>query len=56
MKYFICPEDPDYIPFIEAENINEAKSKKCALCIGSYLDDFECDGLREVSASTAKTS
>lgn len=51
MKYFLCPEDPDGIPFIEAEDITEAKEKMCSPCIKASPDDFECDGPIEADPS-----
>ena len=51
MKYFLCPEDPDGIPFIEAEDITEAKEKMCSPCIEASPDDFECDGPIEADPS-----
>lgn len=49
MKYFICSEDPECIPYVEAENAAEAKEKMCVLCIEASPDDFECDGPIEAS-------
>lgn len=51
MKYFICSEDPECIPYVQARNIDEAKVKMCTLCIEASPDDFECDGPDEVSES-----
>lgn len=49
MKYFLCPEDPDCIPVIEAENIDEAKKEMCTACIEAPPEDFECDDPLEVT-------
>jgi len=51
MKYFICPEDPDGIPFIKAEDITEAKKEMCTACREPSPDDFECDGPIEADPS-----
>ena len=51
MKYFLCPEDPDGIPFIEAEDITEAKKEMCTACIEASPENFECDGPIEADPS-----
>jgi len=55
MKYFICPEDPDCIPYAEAENVTEAKEKICTPCIEVALEDFKCDGPTEADPSKIPT-
>ncbi|MEA4872385.1 hypothetical protein SDC9_172163 [bioreactor metagenome] len=51
MKFFICSEDPDCAPYVEAENIAEAKEKMCESCIEAWPEDFECDGPIEADPS-----